>query len=498
MRFIRCLPILVVLFGPSVHAGETTSAPVRESWDAAYLEGQKAGSRHTTIAEFTREGQALRRVTRELTLTVRRGATTSTLNIVEGDEETLDGKVVGVFAEYNRGRELSISGRLDSGVMRTTVRPAGRDSFSNNVRWNDEIISLTAEESLFKERQVKPGDRISYRIYSPTIANIANTEVSVKDWENVPVAGKARRLLRLEANQGKVNGNQLPITTLWLDEQLNVVQSRSVQPALGELTLVRGTRAQANQPVERIPDLFAVQAIPLNKPIPRRAQETSVTYRVTLNSPLDDIEKLFAVGDGRQETANVKPSSLELRVTAKNAPDKEVREGDAGEEFTKSNYLINSDDALVRKYARSAVGRETDDWRKAQQITLWVKGNMRPLKFDNGINPADEAAKSLEGDCTEFAMLAAAMCRAEGVPSRTAIGLAYKDDFGKPKLNYHMWLEVFVKGQWIALDPTLGLNAVGAAHLKITDHSWAGTRSMLPLLPVMRFMTAKPKIEVIN
>ena len=69
---------------------------------------------------------------------------------------------------------------------------------------------------------------------------------------------------------------------------------------------------------------------------------------------------------------------------------------------------------------------------------------------------------------------------------------------GKPKLNYHMWLEVFVKGQWIALDPTLGLNAVGAAHLKITDHSWAGTRSMLPLLPVMRFMTAKPKIEVIN
>ncbi|MFL5341245.1 MAG: transglutaminase family protein [Gemmataceae bacterium] len=492
----RCL--IVLAFAVSARAAEPTTVPVRESWDAAYLEGQKVGYQHTTVSEFTRDGQTLRRVTRELRLTVRRGSATSVLDVVDGDEETADGKVVGVFVQYDKGRELAVTGRLDGGVMVITVRPGGKEPYQRRLPWDDEVIGLNAEEGVPKDRQVKPGDHFAYRIYSPTITNVARTDVAVKEWETVRVAGKPRRLLRVESRPEKVNGFQLPAKTLWLDEQWNIVQSQIVQPTLGELTLVRATKAEANRASDRVPDLFAIQAIVLNRSIPRPLQTNSVTYRVTLAPPLEDLDKLFAVGDGRQEVLSLKPSGLELRVTAKREPGKTGDVTDVADEYTKSNLYITSDDAVVRKYARSAVGTETDPWKKAQRITGWVKSNMHPLKFDNGINPADQAARSLEGDCTEFAMLAAAMCRAEGVPSRTAIGLAYKDDFGTPKLNYHMWLEVCVQGQWIALDPTLGLNAVGATHLKITDHSWHDVRSMTPLLPVMRFMTARPKIEVVN
>jgi len=118
------------------------------------------------------------------------------------------------------------------------------------------------------------------------------------------------------------------------------------------------------------------------------------------------------------------------------------------------------------------------------------------LNFSEAMSPASEVARTLEGDCTEYAMLTAALCRVAGVPSRTAIGLVYHVDLGQPKLSYHMWTEVWVNGSWLALDATLGAGSVGPAHLKITDHSWYETRSMTPLLPVLRVMMNKPKVEV--
>ena len=55
-----------------------------------------------------------------------------------------------------------------------------------------------------------------------------------------------------------------------------------------------------------------------------------------------------------------------------------------------------------------------------------------------------------------------------------------------------------IKGQWLGLDATLGQGTVGPGHVKITDNSWSDTRSMLPLLPVMRVMMGKPRMEVVN
>src|SRR5262245_46442313 len=112
---------------------------------------------------------------------------------------------------------------------------------------------------------------------------------------------------------------------------------------------------------------------------------------------------------------------------------------------------------------------------------------------------ADNVAKTLSGDCTEYAMLAAAMCRAVGVPSRTALGLIYapgKD--GKPFLAYHMWFEVYAGDQWVPLDATLGHGGVGPGHVKITDHSWYDEKSFAPLLPVLRALTVKPTVEVVK
>ena len=95
------------------------------------------------------------------------------------------------------------------------------------------------------------------------------------------------------------------------------------------------------------------------------------------------------------------------------------------------------------------------------------------------------------------ALLTAAMCRAEGVPSRTAVGLIYVEKASKPYFGFHMWTEAFIDGQWLGLDGTLGEGRVGAGHLKVADNSWHAVESLTPLLPVARIL-GKTTIEVVS
>ena len=103
----------------------------------------------------------------------------------------------------------------------------------------------------------------------------------------------------------------------------------------------------------------------------------------------------------------------------------------------------------------------------------------------------------MEGDCTEHAVLLAAMLRAQKLPSRVAVGMIYipsRSSFGG-----HMWTEVFLDNRWIPLDATLGKGGIGAGHIKLTDSSLADNAPapltiFLPLLQTV----GKLSIEIID
>src|SRR5262249_38262686 len=149
--------------------------------------------------------------------------------------------------------------------------------------------------------------------------------------------------------------------------------------------------------------------------------------------------------DDRQEVKNVKGNTFEIHVRAVRGPKAGVEAGKAKDEFLESCYFINSADPKVKELARRAGGAEKDPWEKALRIEKWVHDHMTGVNYE-ALAPADHVARTLEGDCTEYAMLAAAMCRAEGVPSRTAIGLIYADTKQGPVMGFHMWTEVWIQG----------------------------------------------------
>jgi transglutaminase-like putative cysteine protease len=136
-------------------------------------------------------------------------------------------------------------------------------------------------------------------------------------------------------------------------------------------------------------------------------------------------------------------------------------------------------------------------WDKARAVEKWVRANMKPATFDQGMDPTSKVAETLKGDCTEFSVLGAGMCRALGIPSRTALGLIYfAPETGRPVLAYHMWFEVYVDDRWLALDGTLGQGTVGPGHVKITTATWHNERSLAPILPAMRLLMAPPAVSV--
>src|SRR5262249_45585301 len=175
--------------------------------------------------------------------------------------------------------------------------------------------------------------------------------------------------------------------------------------------------------------------------------------------------------DGRQEVKNVKGNRLELHVRAARGPAEVGTPVEAAQEYLASNYFINCDDAKVQELARRAVGKETDPWKKAQAVERWVFEHMRKSGSAE-FTPAGQVARNLAGDCRQHAVLAAALCRAAGVPSRTALGLVYVPNARGPVMGFHMWTEVFVNGQWLGLDAPLGRGSIRPAHLEIAHHSW--------------------------
>lgn len=102
----------------------------------------------------------------------------------------------------------------------------------------------------------------------------------------------------------------------------------------------------------------------------------------------------------------------------------------------------------------------------------FVHQKIRTKDFSTALATASEVARSLEGDCTEHAVLLAALLRARGIPSRVAIGLVYAPRHSG--FAGHMWTEAFLDGRWVPLDATLGRGGIAATHIKMSDSSLAG------------------------
>ena len=142
------------------------------------------------------------------------------------------------------------------------------------------------------------------------------------------------------------------------------------------------------------------------------------------------------------------------------------------------------------KTGGKAAARETD--KESPSLRRRDSGQQQNVSAREEIS---ETFDRREGDCTEHAMLLAALCRARQIPARVAIGLVYypsADGFA-----YHMWTEVWIEDRWIPLDATLGLGGIGGAHLKFAHSSMQGTAAYAELLPLAQAL-GRLQLELVS
>jgi transglutaminase-like putative cysteine protease len=118
----------------------------------------------------------------------------------------------------------------------------------------------------------------------------------------------------------------------------------------------------------------------------------------------------------------------------------------------KATFVIDYDAAPVAAMRAELVDRYGPAPSNAE-LAAFVGGAITPSSR-RGFDLASQVASHKEGDCTEHAVLLAALARSIGIPARVAIGTLIAREDGSLGAFGHAWTEVYRDGAWRLLDAT--------------------------------------------
>lgn len=476
------------------------SGPSRaqDAWDAIFLKGNKIGYVHTFIEKVSEKGRELYRVRVDTVFSFRRLDDTVVMKMLYGTIETPDGEVLRLDTRtLTSDNEIRVYGDAIRGQM-NLVMEGTRQRQEQTIPWSKDIRGPYAAEQSMARKPMEENESRGLKMYIPDLNRVVEIALKAGPIEEIPLGDGSKRPLRKVIQTATLDGKPRPElgTTMYVDSSGQVLKSET--DLLGGMVMYRTTKEGAtaagsysNARFDEIRNTI----IPVAKIIPSPRQTRYVQYRLTLKD--DDPSQVFPT-DPRQAFvagAGGGKNSATLNVVAVGPNDGQAGPAEVDSQFTRPNALIDSGDDRVQRLAKRAIGNARDPWDKAVRIQRWVFQNIRDKNFATAFAPASEVARNLTGDCSEHAVLSAAMCRAVGIPSRVTVGLLYMDDDRRrlKGFGFHMWHEVYVNGRWVALDASWDQSTVDAAHIKLADTSLEGVSPFEAFLPILR---VQGKLEI--
>lgn len=218
------------------------------------------------------------------------------------------------------------------------------------------------------------------------------------------------------------------------------------------------------------PSLFPVSRL---APVePGRADR--LRLRLTLRSGAD-WEGLLPLGPGVVRLQALSPSDWKVenrmvrpgpRAAGSQGRQPGASQDPGGDRWLASNSYLVLTDTLLRSTAASIAGAETDPERIAAATYRWVTDRFRFRLGAVLFGASPEILRSLTGDCSEAAVLTAALLRARGVPARIALGFA---SVGRGVFIGHAWCEALLGGNWVGVDAALREYPAGVERVKLAE-----------------------------
>lgn len=462
---------------------EATAAKKREAWDAVFLGGKKVGYIHTQVEPVTAsDGRKLLRVQVDTVLALKRLNDKTEIKTRYGTIETYEGEVLRLDSRTLVGpQEIRISGDAHAGIMPLTL-DAGGQTQRLSIPWGADVRGPYGPEMSLSRQPMQPGETREVKTFIPDLNQVGLTEMEAQQYGEIELGGGAvMNLMRVDSRVLGPDGRPLPgmDSTYYVDAAGQILKSET--DVFGGLVTYRTTREAALKPATGGFPIVENLIVKVSRRITNPESTRSAAYAVNFDGE-EPIAELFP-RDDRQAVVTADDGSTQLQVRTV-GPDTNAVAG-ADPEYLSPNPMINSaDPKVVALTQRATSNAAADAWSKATAITQWVAQNVREKNFETTFATAADVAQTLSGDCSEHAVLTAAMCRAAGIPCRVVVGLLYADNL--QGFGFHMWNEVAVGGRWVAIDSALGQTEVDATHLKLNESSLEGISPFASFLDVVR------------
>lgn len=484
VRLILAVSVSLLL---AVTASARADEPVSEYWKAIYLQNTRAGYGRVTTKCVDRNGVKFLVTDVEDVLVMKRFNDSFTSRSLVHSEETPEGDLVSFHSEIqnppaattrSRGRvagdKLLLEREIDGQVIKT------------EIAWDRSIKSPTAVDRLLGDKPLKAGEKRVVKIFDPGFHEVMTiTQQAEAKQAEVKLLGKqSKSLLHVKSQYGTV-------LTMDLDMDPAGVIWKESTPLMG-MAIYRVPRDEALKSISAADLDLGTATLVKVAPLRNANATRRVVYRLSLAN--GDPVGVVSTGPG-QQVKRVDEHTADVTITAF-VPPRAPRAAEKMEAFLKPNPYLQSDNELVKKHAAEAGGDERDPWKTAVKLEHWVSANLKKKNFSTLLASAGEVARTLSGDCTEHAVLLAAMARVRGIPSRVAVGLVYAPEASA--FAGHMWTEVYVNGVWTPLDATIGQGWIAAEHIKFGHTSFQDEKSTLTDLMPLLTVLGSLKIKVIS
>lgn len=455
-------------------------APAEETWEVIHIGGQRFGYSHGVVRRFRRDGRTLVRTNRDTELTIKRFGQELKMQTLLATEETEDGRLLSYEMEIKNPPAGSTKtvGRVEADGLHVKTTVAGNTT-ERTIRIDDDVKSPAWQDRVTRHPVMKRGETRSFPVYLPELNQVKQVKLMAEEYDFVKLLeGRPQKLLRVRITQPG-----LPAIRAFLNEQGEPLKTET--GLLGQtMETYIVSKEEALKAIAGTELDIAVNTLIRVSRIRNAHHTKQAVYRITTQGE-DPAE--FLLAGPTQHIKRISPDTVELTVTAVEVP-KSGRRTEIDSKYLESTRFLQCDDDRVQQHARRAAAGATDPAQIAVQMERYVHEKLTKKNFSTALASAAEVAKSLEGDCTEHAVLLAAMLRADHIPSRIAVGLVYVES--RSSFGGHMWTEAYLNGRWVPLDATLGQGGIGAAHIKLGESSFsdngpAPITSFLPLLKVL-------------
>ncbi|MCC7420570.1 MAG: transglutaminase domain-containing protein [Planctomycetaceae bacterium] len=469
-------------------ASDTTAKPSTshddETWQVILLDEQRIGWSRTTLKTVKRDNRSILRTTNDVTMKFRRFGQQIDMQKTLTTEETPEGDLLSYTMELRNppAATATTTGTVRDRELRVDTTLAGKLQ-TVRLPWDAEIRSPAWQERALTSPPLASGNRRSFKSFFPDFNKVATVKIQADQKVATKMLdGRERMLLK-----ARISNDLVPdmVTRVYLDETGKTL--RTDDDLLGKvMTLFTVPQAEAMKELSGPQLDIATNTLVPCGPIKQAHKTPKATYRITLKD--DDPEKYLSEGE-TQTIHRISAETVELKVTTVKLP-RELKSVPIDEDYVRPTQFLQSRDPRVVEHAKkAALGVETSPLHAAVQMERYVHRNLKKKNFSTALASAAEVAQTLEGDCTEHAVLLAAMLRAQGIPSRVAVGLVYVENV--QAFGGHMWTEAWLGGHWYPLDATLGQGGIGAGHIRLAESSFAADAPS----PVTVFM---PLIKVLG